>query len=149
MRVTAPAAASSSRRLSDEDYRLLASWRYALRRFLQFSERAAAQLGVTAQQYQALLAIRGFPGRSRLTVGEMAERMCIQHHSAVGLVDRLVERDLVHRAASRGDRRHVFVELTPRGEKVLEELASIHHAELQRLRPELFGVFQTDRDLPA
>ncbi len=115
MRSTVPARA---RRLSEDDYRVLASFRYALRRFLQFSERAAAQLGVTGQQYQALLAVRGFPGRARVTVGELAERMCIQHHSAVGLVDRLAERELVRRAASRGDRRHVFVELTARGEKV-------------------------------
>jgi len=124
---------------ADEDYRLLATWRYALRRFLQFSERAAAQLGVTAQQYQTLLAIRGFPGRTCVTVGELAERMCIQHHSAVGLVDRLVNRDLVRRVASRGDRRHVFVELTAHGERVLEELATIHRAELRRLQPELFA----------
>src|SRR5512134_605044 len=103
------------KKLTDEDYRLLATWRHALRRFLQFSERAAAGLGVTAQQYQTLLAIRGFPGRARVTVGELAERMCIQHHSAVGLVDRLVDRDLVRRMASRGDRRHVFVELTQHG----------------------------------
>lgn len=130
--------------ITDEEYHLLASFRHALRRFLQFSERAAAQLGVTGQQYQALLAVRGFPGRSRVTVGELAERMCIQHHSAVGLVDRLSERDLVRRSASRGDRRHVFVELTSHGEKVLQELAAIHHAELQRIRPELLGVFEGD-----
>src|SRR5512141_3257135 len=85
------------RRFTDEDYRTLSAFRFALRRFLQFSERAAAQLGVTAQQYQAMLAVRGFPDRMRVTVGELAERMCIQHHSAVGLVDRLVERDLARR----------------------------------------------------
>lgn len=128
-----------TKRISDEEYRQLATWRFALRRFLQFSERAAAELGVTAQQYQTMLAIRGFPGRSRLTVGELAERMCIQHHSAVGLVDRLAERELVRRVASRGDRRHVFVELTPHGERILEELANIHRAELRRIKPELFA----------
>lgn len=130
------------RKLTEEEYHLLASFRHALRRFLQFSERAAAQLGVTGQQYQALLAIRGFPGRMRVTIGELAERMCIQHHSAVGLVDRLAERDLVRRAASRGDRRHVFVELTTHGESVLEELAAIHQAELKRIGPDILGVFE-------
>lgn len=134
-------AVSRGRHFTDEDYRTLADFRYALRRFLQFSERAAAQLGVTAQQYQALLAIRGFPARARVTVGELAERMCVQHHSAVGLVDRLVERELVKRAASRGDRRHVFVELTGRGERILEELAGIHRAELRRIRADLVGIF--------
>lgn len=129
--------------ISDEDYRRLADWRYVLRRFLQFSERAAAELGVTAQQYQALLAIRGYPGRQRVSVGELAERMCIQHHSAVGLVDRLVERGLVRRAASRGDRRHVFVQLSPYGEKVLEELAAVHRGELRRIQPEFVGMLES------
>lgn len=131
------------KKMTDEDYRLLATWRFALRRFLQFSERAAAELGCTAQQYQTMLAIRGFPGRARVTVGELAERMCIQHHSAVGLVDRLSERELVRRIASRGDRRHVFVELTPHGERILEELANIHRAELRRIKPELFAFVET------
>ncbi len=128
-----------ARRFTDEDYRTLAAFRFALRRFLQFSERAAAQLGVTAQQYQAMLAVRGFPERTRVTVGELAERMCIQHHSAVGLVDRLVERDLARRVSSRGDRRHVFVELTAHGERILEELATIHRAELKRIGPDMVG----------
>ncbi len=133
-------AAPRARKFTDDDYRTLSAFRYALRRFLQFSERAAAQLGVTAQQYQAMLAVRGFPDRARLTVGELAERMCIQHHSAVGLVDRLVERDLARRVSSRGDRRHVFVELTAHGERILEELAAIHRAELRRIGPEMTGV---------
>ncbi len=137
--MTAPNG-SKGRKFTDEDYRTLSSFRYALRRFLQFSERAAAQLGVTAQQYQAMLAVRGYPDRSRLTVGELAERMCIQHHSAVGLVDRLVERDLARRVSSRGDRRHVFVELTAHGERILEELAAIHRSELRRIGPDMMGV---------
>ncbi len=128
-----------SRHFTDEDYRTLAGFRFALRRFLQFSERAAAQLGVTAQQYQAMLAVRGFPDRARVTVGELAERMCIQHHSAVGLVDRLVERDLARRVSSKGDRRHVFVELTAHGERILEELAAIHRSELRRIGPDMIG----------
>ena len=147
MRLGEPAR--SGRKLTDEEYHLLASFRHALRRYLQFSERAATQLGVTGQQYQALLAIRGFPGRPRVTVGELAERMCIQHHSAVGLVDRLAERDLVRRAASRGDRRHVFVELTSHGERVLEELAAVHQAELKRIGPDLFAVLEQRDDHQA
>jgi len=140
----APEGSGRKRRLSDDDFRRLAQFRYALRRFFQFSERAAGELGVTGQQYQALLAVRGFPSRSRVTVGELAERLCIRHHSAVGLVDRLVERGLVRRAASHRDRRQVFVEVTAQGERVLEELAGIHRAELKRIRPELRAIVESE-----
>ena len=75
--------------LSKADYEALAEFRYALRKFLGFSEAAASEHGVTPQQYQALLAIEGFPGRNWVTVGELAEQMRIAHHSAVGLVDRM------------------------------------------------------------
>ena len=82
-----------SRPLTAADYERLAEFRYALRRFLVFSEEAAKGSGLTAQQHQALLAIKGF-GRSPITTGELAKRLAIRHHSAVGLIDRLVAKSL-------------------------------------------------------
>jgi DNA-binding MarR family transcriptional regulator len=116
-------------------YEALAEFRYALRRFIRFSEEAARAAGVTAQQYQALLAIRGFPARDKVTVGELAERLQLRHHSAVGLIDRLELEKLVARAPSGADRRQVFVELTDRGEELLENLASVHREQLKRIGP--------------
>ena len=86
--------ASHAESLSKADYEALAEFRYALRKFLGFSETAAGKYGVTPQQYQALLAIEGFPGRNWVTIGELAEQMRIAHHSAVGLVDRIAEGEL-------------------------------------------------------
>ena len=124
-------------KLSKAQYELLASFRHALRRFLHFSETAATTAGITPQHHQALLAIKGFPGRESASVGELAERLQIRHHSAVGLVDRLVADKLVRRKHSTGDHRQVMVSLTPRGERVLQNLSELHHVQLKTLGPEL------------
>lgn len=126
-----------SRPLSKQDYQALAAFRYTLRRFLRFSEDAARAAGLTARQHQALLAIQGFPGRERVTVGELAEHLQIHHHSAVGLVNRLSARGLVARRADSPDRRQVYVRLTPRGRRLLERLTTAHREELRHLAPEL------------
>lgn len=122
--------------LSKTEYELLAAFRYTLRKFLRFSEEAARTLGLEPQQHQALLAVKGFPGRERITISELAERLQIRHHSAVGLVNRLVDLDLLVRQGAT-DRRQVYIALTPHGEAVLEQLTTVHKAELARLGPEL------------
>ena len=91
--------------LDKAQYEALAAFRHALRKFLRFSETAAQAAGVTPQQHQALLAIKGFPGRDQVTVGELAERLQLRHHSVVGLIDRLVLEKLVIRLPSPKDRR--------------------------------------------
>jgi DNA-binding MarR family transcriptional regulator len=124
-------------RMSDEDYEALAAFRYSLRQFLRFSEEVARRAGVTPQQYLAMIAVRGFPGRDRLTVSEFAERLQIRHHSAVGLIDRMVAQGLMVRQPGPGDRRRVFVTLTPHGAEVLEPLAAAHRDQLHRIGGDL------------
>lgn len=133
---------SSPRPLGKSQYEALAAFRYALRKFLHFSETAAQAAGLTPQQHQALLAIKGYPGRDRVTVGELAERLQVRHHSAVGLVDRLVRERMVARAAAREDRRQVWVELTRRGEATLGKLSALHRQQLRRVGPELSGLLE-------
>jgi DNA-binding MarR family transcriptional regulator len=124
-------------RLSNSQYETLASFRYALRQFIHFSDEAAQTAGITPQQHQALLAIKGFPGRDKVTVGELAERLQLRHHSTVGLLNRLVAEKLVIREASAEDRRRVRIQLTSRGEKILEKLTSVHRTQLNRIGPEI------------
>jgi DNA-binding MarR family transcriptional regulator len=124
-------------KLRKAQYETLAAFRHALRRFMHFSETAAQAAGVTPQQHQALLAIKGFPGHERVTVGELAGRLQLRHHSAVGLIDRLVAEKLVARAPSREDRRKVLIELTQEGEQTLEKLSALHRRQLKRIGPEL------------
>jgi DNA-binding MarR family transcriptional regulator len=128
--------------LSKADYETLAAFRYALRGFIHFSESAAQAEGIAPQQHQALLAIKGFPGCEQITVGELAERLKLRHHSAVELVDRLVAEKLAVRRGCKEDHRRVLIELTGRGDWVLEKLSWIHRKEIERIGPELAGLLE-------
>jgi DNA-binding MarR family transcriptional regulator len=119
--------------LTDADYQELASFRYELRRFLRFSEDAARAAGLTPQQHQLLVAVRGHVGDEPATVGEIAESLQIKHHSAVGLLDRMEEAGLVRRVHSPADSRRVHVMIAPAGEAVLHSLASVHRREYRQL----------------
>jgi DNA-binding MarR family transcriptional regulator len=132
--------AKSSPKLSARDYKLLAEFRYQLRRFLRFSEEAGSAAGLTPQQYQALLAIKGFPGKESVTMGELRERLQLQSHSVVGLVNRLAAKRLVVRQTSRIDRRRVHIRLTPQGAKLLESVAAEHREQLCRIGPKLRSI---------
>lgn len=124
-------------RLEKTHYELLASLRHALRRFLRFSQDAARDAGLTPQQHQALLAIKGWPGRDYASVGEIADRLNLRHHSAVGLTDRLARRGLVRRTPSKVDRRKLEVRVTPKGEALIARLSTSHLHELKQISPEL------------
>jgi len=123
--------------LDPGEYEALAAFRYTLRHFLSFSEAAAAEVGLAAQQYQALLAIKGCAGRDSVTINELASLLLIKHNSAVGLVDRLESEGLVKRSIAPEDRRKVNVRLTRKGVRVFERLAVAHRDELQRIGPKL------------
>ena len=125
------------------DYSALADFRYEIRRFLNFSESAARTAGVEPHQHQALLAIKGLPPRQIATVGILAERLQIQHHSAVELTDRLQSKGLIRRSRGEADRREVLLELTLRGEKLLRELTLSHRAELQLAGPKLVAALES------
>ncbi len=124
--------------LSAADYLRLGAFRYSLRRFLHFSESQTARLGLTGQQYQAMLVLKSGAGRTPVTINDLAREMFIRHNSAVGLVDRLVARGLVARAVVPDDRRRVRLRLTAAGERVLARLASIHRHKLRRIGPNIY-----------
>ncbi len=128
--------------LNKKEYELLSAFRYSVRQFLKFSESAAEAEGLTPNQHQALLAIKGFPGRNSVTNGELAEQLQIKHHSAVGLVNRLEAQKLVFREQNSSDRREVYVSLTKRGEKMLEKLTAVHREEIKNLAPQLINIFE-------
>jgi DNA-binding MarR family transcriptional regulator len=123
--------------LTLDEYRALAEFRYQIRRFLQFSAEAARAHGIEPQQHQLLLAVKGLPEGARPTIRVLAERLQIQHHSAVELVDRLAERGAVRREHDDLDRREALIRLTRRGEALLGRLSLAHHAELETAGPVL------------
>src|SRR5260370_35159997 len=123
-----------------EDFESIATFRYAVRRFLRISEQAARAEGLTPQQHQLLLAIKGFPGRDSATVSELADRLQMRQHSMVGLIDRTVAQGYVKRQQGQRDRRQVFVFLTPAGEAKLAQLAQQHRRELVTMREALRAI---------
>lgn len=137
-----PSKRPARKRLSKADYESLADFRYALRRFLKFSEEAAEAVGLTPRQHQALLAIKGYPERNRVTNGELAERLQIKHQSAVGLVNRLENQVLLQRSPGEADGREVYLTLTHRGEELLEQLSAAHRDELRRVGPRLIKMLE-------
>lgn len=128
-----------SNKLSDADYARLGDFRYAVRRFLEFSKDAASSEGLTPQQHQALLVIRACPS-AIASVGHLAERLCIRPNTAVGLVDRLESAGLVSRSVSDLDRRQVELSLTDLGSSKLEKLSHVHRQELRQLSPEMMSL---------
>lgn len=127
---------------SKPDYQAMAELRYQIRRFLRFSENAARRAGIEPQQHQLLLAVHGLPDGLKPTVGVLAERMQLQHHSTVELIDRLVERGFLCRLRATDDRRQVLVKLTREGEEFLKRLSLYHLQEWQAAGPKLVKVLQ-------
>ncbi len=119
--------------MNKADFEYLAEFRHQLRRFLRFSENAVQAAGITPQQYQLLLQIKGFPGRSWATIGELAERLQAKHHGTVALVSRCASAGLVRRETDPHDKRQVQVHLTDAGERCLMRLARMHRDELESL----------------
>lgn len=129
--------------LDDADYAALSDFRAALRGFLAFSEARAMEVGLSPQQHQALLAIRGAPA-GQATIGYVAERLILKPHSASELVSRLEALDLIARRPSEEDRRRTLLALTDRAEVILAALSATHREEIRRLKPlltDLLGRF--------
>lgn len=114
--------------------RRLALFRYQLRRFLRFSEKAARVCGLTPQQHQLLLGVEGFTGRGWATISDLAEFLQERHNAVVGLVQRAERKGLVRKSPGEGDRRIARVHLLPAGHKVLLKLSSLHQREVRKFR---------------
>jgi DNA-binding MarR family transcriptional regulator len=133
---------ASKDEFNSQDFQALAEFRYNIRRFMRASEQILRPAGLKPQQYQLMLHIKGLPDQKQATIGEIADRLQIQHHSTVELVDRMSVRGLIRRKRAAEDRRQVMLELTPKGEKVLREMASLHREELRNTGPALVGALR-------
>jgi DNA-binding MarR family transcriptional regulator len=124
--------------LHSDDYEALAELRYLGRKFLRFSKDwLRAKVGLNPEQYEALLAMKASSSPKGLTISQLSERLQVKHQSAVNIVDRLTERKLITRKKSESDRRQRYLELTAQGERLIEELASVHHKELRNRSGEM------------
>lgn len=125
--------------VSQSDYQALAEVRYRIRRFVSFSEASARDVGLEPQQHQLLLAIRGLDPALAPTIRCLAERLQVQHNSAVELVRRSVDNGLVTKRTGERDRREVLLEITAKGRRLLEKLAVAHRTELRSMAPVLLA----------
>lgn len=144
---TSPAPKAAVRRkrpvLTKANYEALAEFRCELRKFLAFSEAAATGAGVTPQQHQLMLSVKGARERDSLSIVEIAERLLLRHHTVVELVDRLSDLGLVERNPDPTDRRKIQVSLTKSGNATIDKLSSIHVEELKNIRPTLRKLLRT------
>jgi DNA-binding MarR family transcriptional regulator len=123
--------------------RELALFRYSLRKFLRFSEKAARQFGVTPQQHQLMLGVAGYTGRGTASISELAEFLQERHHSVVELIERAVQNGLVYREQDTVDRRVVMISLTQLGEETLSKLSTLHQEEITRVRAGFLSISET------
>jgi DNA-binding MarR family transcriptional regulator len=128
--------------IKHSDYQALAEFRYQLRRFVRFSEAAARKAGIEPQQHQLLLAVKGIPDGEVPRIAYLADRLQIQHHSAVELLDRMEKKDLIARVRGENDRREVLVQLTAQGDHLLSELTQHMRSELRSAAPTLVSALR-------
>lgn len=140
------------RPITNAEYQSLAAFRAELRRFLRFSEEAARAAGLSPQQHQLLLAIRGFPGDRPPTVGDLATALQVKPHSMVGLINRTEQAGYLRREPSPSDQRAVQIVLTASGEDVLCSLTAVHwneHRELERVLRQLLAYRSSPETTPS
>src|SRR5262245_61267416 len=131
-----------SKTSAQPDFKAMAELRYQIRRFLRFSENAARQAGIEPQQHQLLLAVRGLPDVLKPTIGVLAERMQLQHHSTVELIDRLVDRGFLFRLRSTDDKRQVLDKITQDREGYLKQISLNNLLELKSAVSEIVKILE-------
>ncbi len=118
-----------------DDFQHLAKFRHEIRRFLQFSEQAAAAAGLQPQQHQLLLQIAGASDGTLVTISHIADVMGLRHHTVVELSKRCEAAGLVRRTHDPDDRRCVVLALTAQGQRALRQLSDVHSQQLRELAP--------------
>ena len=125
------------------DYRALAEFRYELRRYLALSDQAARYAGLHPGQYRFLLMLKRLPDGIEPTIGNLAGRLGLRHHSTVELVDRLEKRGFIYRERNERHRSFVFVRIAPKGESILRKIVASRKVDLKKAGPVLVEALNT------
>ncbi len=133
-------------KIEQKQIQALAGFRNALRRFLAFSDEVTRAEGVTAPQYQALLAIKAQP-HGTVTIGDLSAELLLKANSTVQLIDRLARMGLVRRQRRDSDRRLVQVTLTDSGNALLLRLAALHLGQLSIRKKQLADILRQLKNL--
>jgi DNA-binding MarR family transcriptional regulator len=84
------------------------------------SLRLFSEEGLSESQFRALALLSE---NGPMLMKKMSDAMFVTPANITGVVDRLEEKKLVRRTASKGDRRATIIEITPEGKAVGEKLA--------------------------
>lgn len=103
--------------MEDTTEALLGSIRQIIRASDLHSSQMRRTSGLTSPQLMLLRAIRDFPAA---TLGELAEQISLSQATATTILDRLEKMDLAERYRSDTDRRKSHVNLTDKGDSLLE-----------------------------
>lgn len=112
------------RNKNSEGEKTLVEFWSCVQHFLDVRRQAGLRAGLSSAQYEMLLAVRGFrePGEPYITA--VAKQLVIRQRVAARVVKRLMGQGLLHARPSAADRRTHILQLTAKGKRLLDRLAS-------------------------
>ncbi len=125
------------------DFSALAEFHYQIRRLMKGNGNGTRPAGSERLQHNLVLNVRGLPPDVKPTIGTLAKRLQIRHHSAVELIDRLEEQGLIERRRDEVDRRQVTIHLTAKGNRLATQIAQQNCDELQTAGRQLARVLRS------
>lgn len=102
----------------------------AYQAFESYSAAHVRRLGLTTSQFDIVATLGNTDGMS---FKELGEKTLITKGTLTGVVDRLEDKALVRRVASRSDGRSQMVQLTRAGEKLFAQVFPAHLSHLERV----------------
>jgi MarR family transcriptional regulator, 2-MHQ and catechol-resistance regulon repressor len=96
--------------------------------FAAYSEAHVRQFDLTPAQFDVIATLGNTNG---LSMGEIGEKTLITKGTLTGVIDRLIQKQLVLREIPEENRRNVIVQLTPEGQAIFEQSFPSHIAYLQ------------------
>jgi DNA-binding MarR family transcriptional regulator len=114
---------------------------YALAAFEQSNGHGLRDRGMKLRHYDLMLALKAEPKRAR-SIREIATRLGVRSHAASQAVFHLANRNLVRVRRDGKSGRRLALELTSRGDRLLQELSREEQQHLQIFAPVLLTGLQ-------
>ncbi len=100
----------------------------AYQAFSAYSEAHIREFDLTPAQFDVIATLGNTNGMS---MGEIGHNTLITKGTLTGVIDRLIQKQLVYREIPPDNRRSVIVQLTPQGQQVFEQVFPAHIAHLK------------------
>jgi MarR family transcriptional regulator, 2-MHQ and catechol-resistance regulon repressor len=100
----------------------------AYQAFSAYSEAHIRQFDLTPAQFDVIATLGNTNG---MCMGDLGEKTLITKGTLTGVIDRLIQKQLVYRETSAENRRSVIVQLTTEGQEVFSRVFPAHIAHLK------------------